>query len=772
MKMKLFFLFFLVLLLLTSCEKTEESDGIHEHTFSNEIAYDENGHWYTSTCEHTDEKGSYEEHNYNLWEIIKAPSQTEKGLKVRACKDCQFTQEEEIDIIHIHTYDTKLSYDYSSHWFSASCEHNNLIKDKEEHILKNGKCEICDFKFDFDCLKYRLDEVSNSYYISGLLNLKFDEITIPLKHNDKNIIGIDADAFKNCTNLKNVYFEGTPDDWCNISLANIYSNPMSITSNFYFKINGNYSLLENLEINSKSIGDYQFYNYVSLKSIVISNSAEKIGKSVFEKCLCVNDVTIPFIGDSKDSNYSFTYLFGVEAINEENKPLPENIKSIKLTGSFLIKEFSFRYMSNLKELIVGDDILGYEENCFMGLDNLENLELPFLSNVEKKWSLSNLFRIIRYNSDNLNIIINGGYIYAYNIDIVGINSLTLNNVSINANAIDNFPKKLIINSDLDSLKLSGFNSGLEYIEINGNIDTIKSSCFERHKDLKTVLMNGNVRKIEKYAFLYCKNLEYVKLSDSLESIEENAFESCFSLSNIILPSTLQYLGKESFLNCYRLIEIYNLTSLDTDIIKASNINDYNIQTHKSLNSNSIIKKEDNILYYVKDNKYYAFSYLGNEENVVLPDYINDNEYILKFSTITCNSIVKTITLGKGIITVEENAFYLCDNLENIIITNEDTILKYGVFNKFDDLVYNRFNNAYYLGTVDNPYLWLIKATYTTISSCEIHEDTKYIHQGAFANCTKLTAITIPSNVILIQKNAFVGCSNLANIVYNGNPVIE
>lgn len=773
MKNKFIFIIFILVIFLFSCENKEENiDDKHNHSFSNEINYDDNGHWYKSTCEHTEEKGSYEMHIYESWVTTIEPTETTKGLKIRTCQICQYIQKEELDMIHYHKYKEVLSYDKISHWYAATCEHQTATKDKEEHTIVDGKCKICEFKFDNTCIKFELNN-DDSYTITGLLNNYSDVITIPLTYNNKKITRIDSNVFLSCNNLKKVYFDGTPDEWCYISLGNEYANPMSKTENFYFKINGVYTLIENLEINSKVINDYQFYNYAPLKSLVITDKTEKIGVCAFKNCLNIEDVSVPFIGDCNDSNYVFTYLFGVATINKDNISLPEKIKSITLTGSFLIKEYAFRYMDNLKELIIGDNILGYEEYCFFGLNNLENLELPFLSTESKTYSLSYLFSLRKFESNELNVTINSGTLNSYNIDIEEIQSLTLNNVSLGNSAFVFFPHKLIINSNLDSLKISSIFKELEYIEINGDVDTIKSNCFENYHDLKSVVLNGNVRKIENYAFAYCYNLEFLKLSDSLESIEQMAFVDCESLSSIILPSTLQYIGNEAFMGCYSLIEVYNLTSIDSDILENSHIYDYNIQTHKSLNANSIIKKENNILYYEKNNTLYLLKYLDNSlDNIVFPDYINGKNYIINSYAISYNSSVKTITLGQGITCVNEYAFNHCQKIENIIITNEDTILKYGIFNKFEDLVYNKFDNAYYLGTIDNPYLWLIKATYTTITSCIIHEDTKYIHQGAFANCSKLTTITIPSNVVLIQKNAFVQCTNLTNIIYNGNSIIE
>ncbi len=44
---------------------------------------------------------------------------------------------------HVHTYDDQMQYDSEYHWYSATCEHSDLVKDKEAHIDEDGN-DICD----------------------------------------------------------------------------------------------------------------------------------------------------------------------------------------------------------------------------------------------------------------------------------------------------------------------------------------------------------------------------------------------------------------------------------------------------------------------------------------------------------------------------------------------------------------------------------------------------------------------------------------------------
>ena len=96
--------------------------------------------------------------------------------------------------------------------------------------------------------------------------------------------------------------------------------------------------------------------------------------------------------------------------------------------------------------------------------------------------------------------------------------------------------------------------------------------------------------------------------------------------------------------------------------------------------------------------------------------------------------------------------------------NSVTYIESYVFEDCTSLRYNEYDNAYYLGNESNPYLLLVKAKDTSITSCTINENTKLINNYAFKNCTSLTNIVIPNKVTTIGSFAFEGCSSLKSIV--------
>ncbi len=87
----------------------------------------------------------------------------------------------------------------------------------------------------------------------------------------------------------------------------------------------------------------------------------------------------------------------------------------------------------------------------------------------------------------------------------------------------------------------------------------------------------------------------------------------------------------------------------------------------------------------------------------------------------------------------------------------------GAFSGCDRLPKNKYDNAYYLGNANNPYLVLLEAQSQDITSCVINSNTKIVADDAFYKCSKLTSISIPNSVTSIGDSAFSNCYSLTSI---------
>ena len=117
-----------------------------------------------------------------------------------------------------------------------------------------------------------------------------------------SVTSIGPFAFYNCTSLESVYYNGTIEDWCNISIDSLISNPMYYAKHMYM-LNENNEYYEVTDANNEvdlvipsdviKIGKSQFYKMSALKSVIIRNSITSIGYSAFEGCTSLTSIIIP-----------------------------------------------------------------------------------------------------------------------------------------------------------------------------------------------------------------------------------------------------------------------------------------------------------------------------------------------------------------------------------------------------------------------------------------------------------------------------------------------
>lgn len=114
--------------------------------------------------------------------------------------------------------------------------------------------------------------------------------------------------------------------------------------------------------------------------------------------------------------------------------------------------------------------------------------------------------------------------------------------------------------------------------------------------------------------------------------------------------------------------------------------------------------------------------------------------------------------------ITKDTFKNCTNLKKVSIPNTIKYIEDGTFFYLESLEYNTYDNAYYIGNEENPYLVLIKATSYEISSCEINSNTRVVMGSSFYGCESITSMTIPSGVKSIGSGAFMSCYQLERIV--------
>ena len=294
---------------------------------------------------------------------------------------------------------------------------------------------------------------------------------------------------------------------------------------------------------------------------------------------------------------------------------------------------------------------------------------------------------------------------------------------------------LTIPSNVVELGKSAFAycNNLISLTLEEGVTTLGKSVFAECTKLETVTLPNSVTTISDSLFSTCTNLKDVTLGSNVTKIEESAFDHCDGLTNIVLPESVEVIDSYAFFSC-------------------SNLANINIPNKVSQIGYRAFEYCTNLNYQEYDNGYY----LGNTENPYLA-----------FAKAKSTEIT-SCTINDNCKFILDNGFNGCLSVTSVVIPNSVVFINRDAFYNSNISNYNEYDNAYYLGNTENPYLVLIEAKSENITTCTINENCKFIYDNAFNNCTLLTSITLPDSVISIGKMAFQACIALKNIKLSNN----
>ena len=525
-------------------------------------------------------------------------------------------------------------------------------------------------------------------------------ITIP-----NSVTSIGDNAFGGCNNLNynvygNAYYIGNTD---NPYWVLIKTKSTSITS---CDINNN----------CKAISSYAFSDCNKLTAITIPNTVTSIGSYAFNDCSSLAEITISNSVTSINS-YTFSGCNKLASII-----IPNTVTSIGYGA--------FNNCSNLESITIPNSVKSIGDGAFYGCSSLESISLPFVDNY---YPLGYFFGTSSYNG-----------------------------------AIET---------------KQYYNYGPDYSDYNYNEHTYNnkfndSTVYYIPSSLKSVTITG-CGYIESGAFSNCSNLKSITISDSVTSIGEAAFFGCTSLETLTLPFVGDKPHKLTDNYQYPLGYVFGMSKNWKDGTRSQHYygngeTTYNYFYIPSLLKTITITGGNHIPIGAFEDCYnltsvtipdtvtsigdYAFTYCYNLTSINIPDSvicIGDNTFS------SCG--LTSITIPESVISIGENAFSYCSGLTSVTIKNPEITIGNNAFYGCDNLKDKEYDNAYYIGTDENPYMILLKAKTTDISSCEINNSCKVVSSSAFSNCSHLTQIIIPQSVISIGFSAFYGCSSLESI---------
>ena len=312
-------------------------------------------------------------------------------------------------------------------------------------------------------------------------------------------------------------------------------------------------------------------------------------------------------------------------------------------------------------------------------------------------------------------------------------------------------KEVIVNRNLTPSDGCPFYANVTSAVIGGKATTVADHLFHGQGKMTSISIGNSVTSIGNYAFYDCgapsDEVEMtLTLSDNLTTIGENAFFSCEALKSLTLPSSLKLIGGSAF-----------SSASITSIVIPESIDSIGESAFESCQKLTSIRIEDSDKpLRMREGYYRPFHYCGAAKtvylgrNLILTENstpfetsitsveIGDKVTVINPRMFADNTLLTSVTIGKGVKSIEYSAFYNCGNYETV-----------------SELTVSLGENTTRIGEDAFHYC-------TKLKSIALPASVKTIEGSAFSN-TGFTSISIPATIDSLGQRAFGECGNLTNI---------
>ena len=596
-------------------------------------------------------------------------------------------------------------------------------------------------------------------------NLTLTSITLPdsvVEIRNNAFYGFKADTVK---------YEGSVANWCKISFANNYANPLNAADSFY---SNNKKITELVISNIEIVEQYAFAGFKGVTSLYLE-AMETVGNCAFSDCINLTDLKL---SDSVISLYDSAFS---GCVNLKNIEFGNNVKYIgnnaflncKLLSNLTIPESvvnigesAFKNCTNLISITLNNGLaeigVAAFEGCYklVELYNLSLLDITLGSNTNGSVGLYALDIYTNAEEESKLVTTESGCIFyngleeKYIISYVGSdNQLILpgnfngQDYGIYAYAFcyrDNLTKIVIPDSIL-SIGVSAFDNckGLTYNEYSNGLylalDSNPYGILIKIKDttVTSVTINSGAKMIADCAFMG-SNISSITIPDSVISLGERTFYGCSNLYNVVIPNGLKSIGARAFYAC-SAVENISLPESVTSIGDSAFFSCTGLK--KLVLPNGIAEIGTT-----------PFEMCPLEEISIPAKAIS---YIPK-----SNLTIVTITSGERL---EKNAFKDCTKITSISLPDSITCVEKDAFTGCTNLNYYEDENGTYLGNSNNHHLVLVSAKNNKVTEFTLSEKTKIIYDEAFYQFAELKSINL-DGITSIGRAAFMYCTKLESAV--------
>lgn len=483
-----------------------------------------------------------------------------------------------------------------------------------------------------------------------------------------------------------------------------------------------------------AIGSYAFQNCTSLSRAILPDDLQHFGKAVFAGCTSLTEVSIPH----DISRIAVNTFDGCTALQTVHLP----------AGTDLIADSAFNGCTALQRVEYGGTV-----GDWYNVQIEDNNDVLYTTPISCS------------NGDTFgHKTTHGTLSNGIEWSLVNDGTLTLRGtgpmVDFDPDAAD----------DASTMPWQDVKSEILHVVYEAGITTTGCNAFSGCPKLVSVTLPDTMTEIGNSAFSGCTSLEQVTIPDSVTKINASAFSGS-ALTQVSALGVTE-IGFQAFGNCQKLTRIDVSTPLATvesgafegcselmDVYYSGTAEQWQaVNNQDATIADATIHCSDQEITGVKHGTWSNITWRFTPDGTLTVSGTGSIEpgYSKWFPWNSFKDDLLKVVIANGITCVGYNAFADCPNLKTVEIAGSVTSLEERAFANCHELEEVHLSEG--LKKIE-----AIAFDGTAIRTIELPESLKTIGGCAFAQCSNLESIRIPSNVWGLDHAVFQDCDNLKEV---------
>lgn len=425
-----------------------------------------------------------------------------------------------------------------------------------------------------------------------------------------------------------------------------------------------------------SIEDYAFQHCVNLTGVVLPSTITQIGYSAFYGCTALESINIP----ANVNKIEYGAFYNCKALKDADIADLAAWCSAELDGEYANPMHITGELKIdgevLTELSIPDFVTVVSDYVFYGCKGLTSVTMSSVTSIGE-CAFYGCEGLTEMNiSAGVTEIGDGAFSACNGLKEIKVDAANTKYSNASGNLIENETGTLIRGTD----------SGV--IPSDGSVKRLGDYAFSGNVALTDIEIPAVVTVIGASAFRDCPNLKSAKLPDTITVIRAGVFSGCEKLTSVNIPEKVTALGTSTFRGCKALTEIKipaectdigNFVFVDCDSLTSVTIP----KTVKILGEGVFddCSKLAEIKVENGNGRYFSngtclidldgYVLLRGGKYSVIPDWVRT---IGKHSFSGCADM-KVIGIPTSITSVEANAFYGCDALQQVYYGGDEEAFK-------------------------------------------------------------------------------------------------